>query len=45
MHNFKKNLQSFPIANSVVRLILKPWVWIYSLELEEFENIFIVFVL
>ena len=44
MRNFKKNLLKFSngYIHSILRLIFKTWVWFYSLELEEFENVFIV---
>ena len=46
MRNFKKNLLKFSNGHihSIQRPILKPWVWFYSLELKEFENVFILFV-
>ena len=44
MRYFKKNLLKFSNGHihSILRPILKPWVPFYSLELEEFKNLFIV---
>ena len=44
MRNFKKNLLKFSNGHihSILLPIVKTWVWFYSLELEEFENVFIV---
>jgi len=44
MRYFKKNLLKFSNGHihSILKPILKTWVWFYSLELEEFENVFIV---
>ena len=44
MHNFKKNLLKFSNDHiqSILRPIFKTWVWFYSLDLEEFENVVIV---
>ena len=44
MRDFMKNLLKFSNGHIhlILRLILKPWIWFYSLELEEFENVFIV---
>ena len=44
MRNFKKNLLKFSNGHihSILRPIFKTWIWFYSLELEEFENAYIV---
>ena len=44
MRNFKKNLLKFSNGHirSILRPIFKTWVWFYSLELKEFENVFII---
>ena len=46
MHYFKKNFIKFSNGqiHSILRPILKPQVPLYSLELEEFENLFIIFI-
>jgi len=46
MRNFKKNLLKFSNGNihSILRPIFKTWTLFYSLELEKFENVFIVFI-
>ena len=43
MRNFKKNLLKFSNGHihSILRPIFKTSIWFCSLELEEFENVFI----
>ena len=46
MHHFKENLLKFSNGHIhlILRPILEPWVPFYSLELEEFVNLFVIFV-